>query len=132
MQESIKRILLLSIGWVCVLLGVIGIFLPLLPTTPFMLLASACFMRGSPRIAHWLHNHPTFGPAINNWNEHRAIDKKIKRRATVFIVLSFSLSIVIVPELWHKIMLVTMCVALLFWFNRLREIEPVAGASENT
>nr|WP_205743863.1 YbaN family protein [Grimontia sedimenti] len=124
--------MLLSIGWVCVLLGVIGIFLPLLPTTPFMLLASACFMRGSPRIAHWLHNHPTFGPAINNWNEHRAIDKKIKRRATVFIVLSFSLSIAIVPELWHKIMLVTMCVALLFWFNRLREIEAVAGASENT
>ncbi|WP_325892074.1 YbaN family protein [Grimontia sp. NTOU-MAR1] len=132
MQESIKRVFLLSVGWLCVFLGVIGIFLPLLPTTPFLLLASACFVRGSPRIAKWLHNHPTFGPVITNWNEHRAIDKKIKRRATLFIVLSFSLSIAIVPELWHKIMLASMCAALLFWFNRLREIEPVVRATENT
>ncbi|AMG32103.2 DUF454 domain-containing protein [Grimontia hollisae] len=132
MKLSFKRLLLLAMGWLSVFLGVIGIFLPLLPTTPFLLLASACFMRGSPRIAKWLHGHPTFGPVINNWQQHRAIDKKVKRRASVFIVLSFSFSIVIVPELWHKAMLVVMAAVLLIWINRLREIEPVARVPENT
>ncbi|WP_028024934.1 YbaN family protein [Enterovibrio calviensis] len=132
MRLSLKRFLLIVIGWISVVLGVLGIFLPLLPTTPFMLLASACFMRGSPKIAAWLHQHPTFGPIICNWNEHRAIDRKIKRRANVFIVLSFTLSVAVVPELWHKCMLIVMACVLLTWFNRLREIEPVAHVPENT
>ncbi|MDD1782397.1 YbaN family protein [Enterovibrio sp. ZSDZ35] len=132
MHLSFKRIVLLSVGWICVALGVIGIFLPLLPTTPFMLLASACFMRGSPRIAKWLHEHPKFGPALNNWHQHRAIDRRIKRRANVCIVASFCLSIAIVPAIWQKVMLLTMATILLIWFNRLREIEAVAHAPENT
>lgn len=132
MRQSLMRFLLLGIGWLSLLLGIIGIFLPLLPTTPFLLLSSACFMRASPRISNWLLAHPHFGPIIDNWQKNRAIDRKIKRRANVFIVLSFAASIAMVPALWHKMMLISMLVVLLIWFNRLREIEPVARTPENT
>lgn len=117
----VKKTLLLLCGWVCVALGLIGAFLPLLPTTPFLLLASACFMRGSPKLNHWLLNHPRFGPTLQNWHHHRAVSRHVKRRANIMIVASFAFSIYLVPLLWHKVMLLTMLVVLLIWFNRLPE-----------
>lgn len=83
-------------------------------------------------MAHWLHTHPRWGPVITNWHEHRAIDKKVKRRANCLIVLSFTFSIFIVPLFWQKCMLVIMLILLLFCFNRLREIEAVEDHSKNT
>ncbi|EAS43807.1 DUF454 domain-containing protein [Photobacterium profundum] len=130
MRDLIKRTLLITIGWICVVLGVIGIFLPLLPTTPFLLLASACFMRGSPRLSRWLHQHPHFGPILNNWHQHRAVSAVVKRRANISIVLSFAFSIYIVPLLWHKMMLIVIAATLLIWFNRLPVMESVATTQE--
>ena len=112
-------------------LGLLGAFLPLLPTTPFLLLASACFMRGSPRLNYWLLNHPKFGPILHNWHNHRAVSKHVKRRANIMIVASFALSIYLVPLLWHKAMLVTMLVVLLVWFNRLPERDNPAPQGES-
>ncbi|MCG7586419.1 YbaN family protein [Photobacterium sp. OFAV2-7] len=123
MKDIIKRTMLLSIGWLCVVLGVLGVFLPLLPTTPFLLLASACFMRGSPRLSRWLHQHPHFGPILKNWHENRAVSKTVKRRANITIVLSFALSVYLVPLLWHKVMLIVMATLLLIWFNRLPVVD---------
>ena len=123
MKNIIKRAILLSVGWLCVVLGVLGIFLPLLPTTPFLLLASACFMRGSPRLSRWLHQHPHFGPVLKNWHDNRAVSRTVKRRANITIVLSFSLSIYLVPLLWHKVMLMGMATLLLVWFNRLPVVD---------
>jgi uncharacterized protein len=130
MRDLIKRTLLITIGWICVVLGVIGIFLPLLPTTPFLLLASACFMRGSPRLSRWLHQHPHFGTILNNWHQHRAVSAVVKRRANISIVLSFAFSIYIVPLLWHKMMLIVIAATLLIWFNRLPVMESVATTQE--
>ncbi|MGF1699118.1 YbaN family protein [Photobacterium makurazakiensis] len=121
----VKRALLLLCGWLCVGLGILGVILPLLPTTPFLLLASACFMRGSPRLNHWLMQHPHFGPILHNWHQHRAVSSNVKRRANIMIVLSFALSIYLVPLLWHKVMLLVFLSVLLVWFNRL----PVRDAS---
>lgn len=123
MKDIIKRAMLLSIGWLCVVLGVLGVFLPLLPTTPFLLLASACFMRGSPRLSRWLYQHPHFGPILKNWHENRAVSKTVKRRANITIVLSFALSVYLVPLLWHKVMLIVMATLLLIWFNRLPVVD---------
>ncbi|OLQ69340.1 hypothetical protein BIT28_20380 [Photobacterium proteolyticum] len=123
MKNIIKRAILLSVGWLCVVLGVLGIFLPLLPTTPFLLLASACFMRGSPRLSRWLHQHPYFGPVLQNWHDNRAVSRTVKRRANITIVLSFSLSVYLVPLLWHKVMLMGMATLLLVWFNRLPVVD---------
>ncbi|MFD2180133.1 YbaN family protein [Veronia pacifica] len=132
MKNNLKRWILLFFGWLWLVVGLIGIFVPLLPTTPFLLLATACFINSSPRIAEWLLNHPKYGPTIVNWREHGAVTKKIKRRASFFIVISFTISILISPILWVKWMLVAFCATLLVWFNRLPESDAVAPVSENS
>ncbi|WP_221071242.1 YbaN family protein [Vibrio alfacsensis] len=127
----IKRYFFNVAGGLCLILGILGIALPLLPTTPFILLASACFMRGSPAFHSWLHEHKTFGPILKNWHNNRAVTRKVKQRGAVFIVLSFCLSIVVVPLLWVKIALLVMLIVLLSWFIRLPVIELVADREEN-
>ncbi|CAE6908300.1 Inner membrane protein YbaN [Vibrio sp. B1FLJ16] len=126
-----KRYFFNIVGGLCIVLGIAGIVLPLLPTTPFILLASACFMRGSPKFHQWLHNHRTFGPILYNWNKNKAVDAKVKQRGTVFIALSFTFSILVAPVIWVKIVLLVMAIVLLSWFMRLPVIELVADSEEN-
>ncbi|WP_152431713.1 YbaN family protein [Vibrio aquimaris] len=119
------------VGSVSLVLGFFGIFLPLLPTTPFVLLASACFMRSSPRFHRWLHEHKTFGPILDNWHQHRAVTSKIKVRGALCMVASFSFSIWIVSQVWLKLALMVMLMTLLTWFIRLPVIDHLADRQEN-
>ena len=73
MKREATRLALLFIGSLALVLGVIGVFVPLLPTTPFILLAAWCFLRSSPRFHAWLTTHPRFGPIIRDWHERGAI-----------------------------------------------------------
>ena len=73
-------------GWICVGFAVLGAILPLLPTTPFLLLASWCFYRGSPRIHAWLHRSRWFGPTLDDWQEYRGIRKTAKYRTIVLVI----------------------------------------------
>ena len=84
-----------GLGLIFVGLGVIGLFLPLLPTTPFMLLAAGCFAKSSPRLHGWLLNHRLFGPAIRDWRDHRAISPKAKRMALTAMAAAFGLSVLL-------------------------------------
>ncbi|WP_154172173.1 YbaN family protein [Vibrio metoecus] len=131
MRSSLQRFLFSFIGMTSLCLGILGIFLPLLPTTPFILLASACFLRGSPRFHRWLNQHETFGPIIQNWQQHRAVSKAVKKRATVFILLSFTFSIWMVSLLWLKVGLFIWLVLLITWFAHLPTHELVANQQEN-
>jgi uncharacterized membrane protein YbaN (DUF454 family) len=74
-------------GGTCVGLAFLGLFLPLLPTTPFLLLAAFCFSKGSARLHRWLLEHPRMGPIIKDWHEHRVIRPRAKITAAVMIVL---------------------------------------------
>lgn len=122
-----QRILLLSLGWLAIVLGTLGIVLPLLPTTPFVLLAAWCFARSSPRFHHWLLWKSPFGRFIRHWQQHRAMPPGSKMRAMLLIVITFSVSIYLVNLLWVRIMLgVMLCLLLLFMWR----IPVVAESSE--
>lgn len=86
------RYLLLGIGWLSVILGIIGIFLPVLPTTPFLLLAAACFVRSSKRFYAWLVAHPRLGPWIRDYLDGQGIPMKGKVYSIVLMWLSISVS----------------------------------------
>lgn len=75
------RRLYLAIGFVFVGVGFIGAFLPVLPTTPFLILAAACFARSSPRFESWLLDHPRFGSTLRAWRERGAIPWRAKMLA---------------------------------------------------
>lgn len=123
-----KRWCLMALGWLAFVTGIVGIVLPLLPTTPFMLLAAALFARSSPRFHHWLLTHPWFGPPIVDWQQYRAIRRHARRRAVLLILLTFSVSLAVVPLLWVKGLLLVIMAVLLTWLMRLPVLEPVAMA----
>ncbi|MCQ8226852.1 DUF454 family protein [Pantoea trifolii] len=114
-----QRILLLSLGWLAIVLGTLGIVLPLLPTTPFVLLAAWCFARSSPRFHDWLLWKSPFGRYIRHWQQHRAMPPGAKMRAMLLIVITFSISIYLVNLLWVRILLGAMLCMLLLYMWRI-------------
>lgn len=80
-------------GGLALVLGVIGIFLPGLPTTPFVLLAAACFAKASPRVHQWMLQHSLLGPMLRNWQEHRSLTRQTKYIAIISMVLMIGFSI---------------------------------------
>lgn len=101
MQRSpIARAIWLAAGIISLGLGLLGIPLPLLPTTPFLLLAAFCFARGSDRLHSWLINHPRLGPPIEAWHREGAISKSAKRGSMLAIILVFGLSVALGVKPW--------------------------------
>lgn len=81
----------LILGLACVALGFIGAFVPLMPTTVFLILAAACFARSSPRLEAWLLDHPRFGPTLRAWRRDRAIPRAAKIMACTGMAVGLSL-----------------------------------------
>lgn len=110
------RVLWLSAGALALVLGVMGIFLPLLPTTPFVLLAAFCFSRGSERWEAWLLGHPRLGPLVRDWRRHHAIPLRAKQLATLMMALSCTWAWFAIPSAWRVApALSCACVALWMW-----------------
>ncbi|OFW98573.1 MAG: hypothetical protein A3E78_00960 [Alphaproteobacteria bacterium RIFCSPHIGHO2_12_FULL_63_12] len=82
------RILLRALGVLLTAIGAAGVFLPLLPGVPFLILAAACFARSSPRLEAWLLDHPLLGPGVRKWRERGAISRKSKLIALSMMTLS--------------------------------------------
>lgn len=118
-----KRVLLIILGWICVVLATLGVVLPLLPTTPFLLLAAWCFARSSPRFHHWLLHRSWFGSYLRHWQQHRALPKGAKPKAVALILVTFAVSIYFVPSLWVRILLLCMMFMLLIMMWRLPVVD---------
>ncbi len=96
----VPRVLWLLLGLGATGCGIAGIVLPLVPTTPFLLLAAFAFAKSSPRLHLWLTTHPRFGPLIGNWQQHRAIGPAAKRAALVVMALALGLSWLLAVPGW--------------------------------
>ncbi|RFC67661.1 MULTISPECIES: YbaN family protein [Mesorhizobium] len=92
------RIVWLISGLASLALGGLGVVLPLLPTTPFVLLAAFCFARSSPALHIWLLRNPTFGKAIRDWRTNRAISRGGKTTSTLAMVLSLAVSLALAVD----------------------------------
>lgn len=101
------------LGLISLGLGVVGIFLPLLPTTPFLLLAAWLFVRSSPRLYEWLLSHPKLGPYVRNFRENRAIPMRVKvvSVSMVWLTIGFCIFAVVQQYLWAQILLFAIAAA---------------------
>lgn len=86
------RVLWLLLGYAATGFGIAGVFLPLVPTTPFLLVAAYAFARSSPRLHHWLTSHPRFGPFIDNWQRYGAIGWRAKLSAVALMGVALAAS----------------------------------------
>jgi uncharacterized membrane protein YbaN (DUF454 family) len=110
MRATAKRSLLIAAGTLSTGLGIIGIFIPILPTTPFLLLAAACYMRSSERFYRWLTNNRVFGAYVRNYIEGRGMPVRIKIFTILLLWLTIGLSITLaVQDLVIRIILI--CIA---------------------
>ena len=92
-----RRSLWLAAGFASLLLGLLGAFLPVLPTTPFVILAAACFSRSSERFERWLLDHPRWGPVVADWRATRAVPLRAKQAATLMMAISIAVSLLWLP-----------------------------------
>lgn len=118
-----RRIILLIFGWLAVGLATLGVVLPLLPTTPFLLLAAWCFARSSPRFHHWLLHRSVFGRYLRHWQQHRALPPKTKGRAIAITVLTFAVSLWLVKILWVRLLLICLLCVLIIFMWRLPVVD---------
>ncbi|MFL4557778.1 DUF454 family protein [Yersinia kristensenii] len=118
-----SRWLLITLGWLAVVLATLGIVLPLLPTTPFLLLAAWCFARSSPRFHHWLLHRSWFGGYICTWQQHRALPPGVKWKAMLVTVLTFAVSLWLVKIWWVRSLLLVILTLLLIFMLRMPVID---------
>lgn len=118
-NSAFVRHIFIALGFATLLLGFIGVFLPILPTTPFILLAAAFFARGSERFHSWLLEHRITGPLIVDWYEHRSLRAGVKRWAYLLITISFSSSILIIEPLQIKLLLLILYLILIYFLWRI-------------
>jgi len=113
------RIVLVLLGTLFVALGILGAFLPVLPTTPFLLLAAACYARGSTRFYNALLNNKPFGPLILEWRRHHSIPFRVKVTAIALMSVTLTVSILALDRTWLQALLAALGVALAAYLWRI-------------
>ncbi len=114
------RIFLTTLGLFCTALAVLGIFLPLLPTVPLLLLAAACFARSSESFHNWLLEHPQLGPLLRGYMDGQGIPLRAKVMAITLIWVSISVSVLLfIPLFWVKIFLIAIGLCVTIYLLRL-------------
>lgn len=118
-----QRVVWTTAGLLAIALGIAGVFLPLLPTTPFILLAAFCFSRGSRRFEAWLLSHPRFGPMVVDWRARRAVPRRAKHLAWAMMTLGSAWAWWVLPEPWRWLPALV-CLAVAAWLWQLPDADP--------
>ena len=122
MKSNFKKTIYVFLGCLFVILGTIGIVLPVLPTTPFMLVALALFANSSPKFHQMLLNNRWFGVTLKQWEENKTVSRRIKIRASFLLLLSISISIaLLLGNLILQLMLVVIGILSLALIWKLKE-----------
>lgn len=100
MWTGLRRLIWIAIAYLALGLGIVGIFLPGLPTTPFVLLAAWAAAKGSRRLHAWLLEHRVFGPMVRDWQARGAVSRKAKRMATITMGFCAVVMFLTAPKLW--------------------------------
>jgi uncharacterized membrane protein YbaN (DUF454 family) len=121
----VKKKLLLVAGVVSLSLGIVGIIVPLLPTTPFLLLAAACFLRSSRRLYDWLIRHPVFGNSIRAYGRFHAVSLRAKTMSvTLLWICILSSSLLFVSNIWIRTFLWAIAIGVTVYLIRLKTLTP--------
>jgi len=124
-RESVRKIMLVTAGTICVALATLGIFIPLLPTTPFLLLAVTCYTRSSDRLNKWLIGHRWFGPYIRNYREHRAVTLGTKIVSITFLWATMAYAILAVVDHWAlHVLLIAVAIGVTIHLTRFTTATP--------
>lgn len=116
------RPLLVLAGLMSLSLGIAGIFLPVLPTTPFVLLTGACWVKASPRFHRWLRGHATFGLMVRNWEDRHAVPRKAKWLSSGMMTASILALLWRLPQHpWLIALVALVCLSVSIWMWRLPE-----------
>ena len=122
MKNFIQKHLFVILGWLFTLLGFLGVILPILPTTPFLIIALVFFSKSSPRFHRMLLNHRWFGPALKQWEDQKTLSRKTKYKALVLIIITFSISVAIFNNnIQLQLSLVGLAIVLVFFIWRIKE-----------
>jgi hypothetical protein len=127
----VTRVLVLGIGWFFVVLGGIGIVLPVLPTTPFLLISLWAFSVSSPRLHHWLYTHPRFGPWLVAWSRYHVIPVKAKILAVTMMTGSWIYITVYVAETWALPIILGLIMTTVFAYILTKPSTVPVGNREN-
>ena len=106
-----RRGFFIFVGFLALGLGILGMALPVLPTTPFLILTGAMFLRSSERMATWLFNHKLFGPPVHNYLEHKTVDRRSKILAMALLWPTILFSAFIVEKIWLKGLMILIALA---------------------
>lgn len=121
--QKIKKYLLIIAGLITLCLGIIGVFIPVLPTTPFLLLSAMCFLRSSTKLYNWLINHKIFGEYIYNYMKYRAVKKSAKISAIIFLWASILISILLIDNPYVKILLLVIATCVTIHILKLKTLK---------
>ena len=131
MPEKLKRQLLIVAGTISTAVGVVGIFVPILPTTPFLLLAAACYLRSSQKFYHWLLNNRFFGAYVRNYLQGRGMPLKLKVLTILLLWVTIACSAVFaVQELIIRVILALIAIGVTTHIILIKNSQNRRGAKQ--
>lgn len=116
-----KTTIFTILGFLALILGMIGVFLPILPTTPFVVAAAGCFATGSPRLNKWLSDTAYFGEFIENYRTKKGVKKAVKRRALLFLWIALAVSALLSRQIYVWVILLIVGIGVSLHIALLKE-----------